>query len=102
LRLASVFLRKRVQGGKSWYPAVHSLVRFNFGNQNAVDVPNVVDPTIAGEKPNGEVILRNVTLTSSMPFSGGIVSVKFLGQAAIGCWRGRGHRREATRAPTRH
>jgi hypothetical protein len=50
-------------------------VRFNFGNQNAVDVPNVVDPTIAGEKPSGEVILRNVTLTSSMPFSGGIVSV---------------------------
>ncbi|MGA2289058.1 hypothetical protein [Bradyrhizobium sp.] len=75
LRLASVFLHKRVQGGKSWYPAVHSLVRFNFGNQNAVDVPNVVDPKIAGEKPSGEVILRNVTLTSSMPFSGGIVSI---------------------------
>lgn len=73
LRLASVFLHKRVQGGKSWYPAVHSLVRFDFAGQK-VDVPNIVDPTIGSQK-SGETILRDVSLTPAMPFSGGMISI---------------------------
>jgi hypothetical protein len=74
LRLGSVFLHKRVEGGKSWYPAVHSLVQFAFADQPKVDVPNIVDPTIGGQK-TGETLLRDVTLTPAMPFSGGTVSV---------------------------
>jgi len=77
LRLAEMFLKKDVKMGSSWYPAVHSLVRFDFGNQPQFEVPNIVDPVIQGMKPRGagDVIVRGLALTPPMPFRGGNVAI---------------------------
>src|SRR3954452_21920379 len=39
LRVCQMYLSKEVQAARSWYPAVHSLVRFQFGDQPAVEIP---------------------------------------------------------------
>jgi hypothetical protein len=44
LRLASMFLKKETRWFSSWYPAVHSIVRFNFGDRT-IEVPNIADVT---------------------------------------------------------
>lgn len=77
LWLAEMSLKRDRDWFKTWHPAVHSLVHFQFGSQ-LVDVPNIV----------GEQRLRNVDaahlergislnypLTTLMPFSGGVVEV---------------------------
>jgi hypothetical protein len=75
LRVASMFLRKRVKGAKSWYPALHSVVRITLGDQNAVDIPSITDPSIGNMKGNGNILLRDLVLTSALPFSGGTISI---------------------------
>ena len=77
LRLSEMFLKKAVSGATAWYPAVHSLVRFDFGNQKQVEIPNIADSTRVGlqQTNHGDVIARNFALTPAMPFSGGLVSV---------------------------
>lgn len=74
LRLTEMFLRKEVQAGSTWYPAVHSHVRCQFGNQ-VVDIPNVADATRVGMQQNaqGHVIARNFMLTPTLPFNGDVV-----------------------------
>src|SRR6185436_19860400 len=44
LRLASMFLKKQTEWFSTWYPAVHSIVRFDFGNRS-IEVPNIADST---------------------------------------------------------
>ncbi|MDQ3685364.1 MAG: C25 family cysteine peptidase [Acidobacteriota bacterium] len=77
LWLSEMFLNKEVQGAKSWYPAVHSLASFDFGNQ-PVEIPNIADTTRIGAQPNrmGDVIARNFQLTPPMPFNGGTVTLQ--------------------------
>jgi hypothetical protein len=76
LRLCQMFLKKEVWAAKTWYPTVHSLVKFDFGNQQSVEVPNLVDPSIAGVSDGqGNVITSNLVLTPAVPFSGGTMAV---------------------------
>lgn len=78
LRLAEMFLKKDVQWFKSIYPAVHSLVRFDFGNQ-PIEIPNIADSTRVGmqesKQGGGDMIARNFMLTPTVPFNGGIISI---------------------------
>jgi hypothetical protein len=76
LRLASMFLKKETRWCSSWYPAVHSIVRFNFGDRT-IEVPNIADVTRLGMKATdrGDVIARNFLLTPTVPFNGGTVSL---------------------------
>jgi hypothetical protein len=76
LRLASMFLKKQTQWFTSWYPAVHSVVRFDFGDQK-IEIPNIADSTklVMQQTPQGDVIARNFILTPTMPFNGGVVSI---------------------------
>lgn len=75
LRVASMFLQKRVKGGISWYPALHSVVRIALGDQPAVDIPSITDPSIGNTKGNGNIVLKDLVLSTAMPFSGGTISV---------------------------
>jgi hypothetical protein len=76
LRLAGMFLRKEVEWFRSWYPAVHSVVRFNFGDQR-VELPYIADSTRVGMQQNGrgDVVARNFMLTPAMAFNGGTVDL---------------------------
>jgi len=76
LRLSDMFLTKQVAWFKSWYPAVHSLVRFEFGNRS-LEVPNIADSTRVGMQQGGQgdVVARNFVLTPTIPFNGGIISL---------------------------
>jgi hypothetical protein len=77
LWLSEMSLRRDRDWFKTWHPAVHSLVHFQFGSQ-VVDVPNIV-----GEQGLKDVdaahlersISQNYPLTALMPFSGGVVEV---------------------------
>jgi hypothetical protein len=77
LRLAEMFLAKQVQGARSWYPAVHSVVRCSFGDQ-LVEIPNIADATRVGalqQSAQGDVVARNFVLVPTMPFAGGTVEL---------------------------
>ncbi len=88
LRLASMFLKKETEWFSSWYPAVHSVVRFNFGDRT-IEVPNIADATRLGIKQTerGDVIARNFLLTPTVPFNGGTVSLS----AGLFALRGQNH-----------
>lgn len=76
LRLAEMFLKKEEAWFKSWYPAVHCLVRFDFGSQ-AVEIPNIADASSVGMQKcaSGDVIAKNFVMTPTMPFNGGVMTV---------------------------
>lgn len=77
-RLRSMFLSKQVAWFQSLYPAVHSLVRLNFGNVDSVEIPNIADTTKLRIQPKGgqgDIVARDFPLTPTLPFNGGIVSV---------------------------
>jgi hypothetical protein len=77
LWLVQMFLTKQVAAFQQWYPAVQSLVRFQFGT-NTVEIPNLADPTKAlqmEQTPKGDVIFRRKALTPLMPFNGGTVEL---------------------------
>lgn len=74
LRIADMFLQRRVQWLSRVYPAVHSLVRFQFGSRT-VEIPSVADASQVGMQrtDRGEVIARNFVLTPPMPYNGGTI-----------------------------
>ena len=77
IKLVEMFLSKQVAWFQSLYPAVHSLVRCNFGGQ-AIDIPQVADLTKLGIQPSGgqgDIIARNFIMSPTLPFKGGTVSV---------------------------
>ncbi|MBV9958266.1 MAG: CHAT domain-containing protein [Acidobacteria bacterium] len=76
LRLADMFLRKEVAWGQSWYPAVHSIIRFDFA-ERSVEIPGIADWSRVGlqNNGNGDVVGHNYMLTQAMPFNGGVVSL---------------------------
>jgi hypothetical protein len=78
LWLAEMFLQKQTRTGVSWYPAVHALVRLDFGSQR-VEIPNIASAARVGlqqaEGGSGDVVARNFPLTPTVPFNGGTVDV---------------------------
>ena len=76
LRLVEMYLKKRVEWFQSWYPAVHSLVRFDFGSKR-IEVPFIADAARLALDGAGaeDVITRNFMLTPAVPFNGGTVDL---------------------------
>ncbi|HWA72258.1 MAG TPA: hypothetical protein VG937_07995 [Polyangiaceae bacterium] len=75
--MPSMFLKKEVAWFSTLYPAVHSLVKLTFGD-NQVELPNIADSTKLGIQPKGgqgDVISKNYLLLPTMPFNGGVVSL---------------------------
>src|SRR5690348_3548722 len=63
---------------QSWQPAIHSVVRFDFGGKT-VEIPHVVGPlSLPGVDASnlGNVVQLNYPLTALMPFNGGTVSIE--------------------------
>ena len=61
----------------TWHPAVHSLVRLRFGDQD-VDLPRVSGPmTLPGldQAHLGQIVHLDHPLTPLLPFNGGIVEI---------------------------
>ncbi len=77
LWLTEMSLKSDREWFKTWHPAVHSLVRFQFGTHN-VDVPNIVgEQGLMGidSAHLDRAVSLNYPLTALMPFSGGVVEV---------------------------
>jgi len=77
LRLAQMSLQKDRTWGKSWYPAVHSLVRLSFGGKTQ-EIPNVADAGRAGLKAEreGTFVGGNFPLTTTLPFNDGVIELE--------------------------
>jgi hypothetical protein len=77
LWLAHAYLAKKVQYLQTWFPAVHSLVQFDFQGE-AVEFPLVADSTkskMTKDNMTGDVISQNFVLTPLIPFNNGTVSL---------------------------
>lgn len=76
VRLAEMFLKQQVSWFKNWYPAVHSLVKFDFGQQQ-IEIPNLADAARLGipSSGQGDIVARNFMLTPTIPFNGGTLSL---------------------------
>jgi hypothetical protein len=76
LRIADMFLQRKVQWLSRVYPALHSRVRFEFGSRT-VEIPSVSDASRVGMQrtDRGDVIARNFVLTPPMPFNGGTIDL---------------------------
>jgi hypothetical protein len=77
LWLSEMHLKRDRDWFKSWYPVTHTLVRFQFGEQQ-VEIPNVAGPlklngVNAGNLEN--VVKLNYAMTTLMPFRGGTVEI---------------------------
>jgi hypothetical protein len=77
LWLSEMFLDKRVDWFREWYPMAHTLVSFQFGDQN-LQVPHVAGASqLKGvtEESLNRMVSLNYQLTTLMPFNGGVVEV---------------------------
>ncbi|MGB8508670.1 MAG: hypothetical protein WCD76_09710 [Pyrinomonadaceae bacterium] len=77
LWLTEMYLKKERAWFKSWYPVVHSLIRFQFGSQ-IVEIPNVAGPMHLKGVTDSNLehsIQLNYNLTTLMPYNGGVVEI---------------------------
>jgi hypothetical protein len=77
LWLAEMHLKRDFEWFKTWYPVAHTLVRFQFGEQQ-VEVANVAGPLkLHGVDANNleDVVKLNYPMTTLMPFRGGVVEI---------------------------
>lgn len=77
LWLTEMYLKKEREWFKSWYPVVHSLVRFQFGSQS-VEIPHLAGPMHlegVNDASLDRVIGLNHNLTTLMPYNGGVVEL---------------------------
>lgn len=83
LWLAEMFLQEKVNWGTVYFPAVHSMVDFQFGSDR-ISVPGVADASKIGLRDDGrgDWVASNFLLTPLIPFNGGVVEVS-AGLAAI-------------------
>jgi len=75
--LSEMYLKRDRDWFNSWHPAVHSLIRFQFGTQE-VEIPHVAGPLKlkdVNENNLDRVIQLNYPMTTLMPFNGGVVEV---------------------------
>lgn len=76
VRMARMFLRNASTWTQQWLPAVQSYISFQFGNGQA-EIPNVADASRAKlqQTGTGDLVIRNMPLTPTVPFHGGLVSI---------------------------
>ena len=77
LWLNELYLKSDRDWFNSYYPVVHSLVRFNFGNRQ-VEIPYIAGPSNLNDVDSNnldKVIQLNYPLTPLMPFNGGTVEM---------------------------
>ena len=77
LRLARMFLKYQRTWFQEWFPAVQSHVRFDAGSLT-IELPNVADAKRARLPVDGSaapLIIRNVPLTPTVPFDGGLLEL---------------------------
>jgi hypothetical protein len=77
LWLSEIYLKKEREWFKSWYPVVHSLVKFQFGSQ-LVEIPHIAGPLHLKGLNQGNLehaIQLNHNLTTLMPYNGGVVEL---------------------------
>jgi hypothetical protein len=77
LWLSEMYLAKDLEWFKSWYPVVHSIIHFQFGNQE-VSLPYVAGSLNLKDVNStnlDRVIQLNHPMTTLMPFNGGVVEV---------------------------
>lgn len=77
LWLAEMYLKNDTEWFQKWYPAVHSLISFQFGSQS-VEIPHIAGSlNLKDFKANNlEKVLRlNYPMTTLMPFNGGVVEL---------------------------
>jgi hypothetical protein len=77
LWLTEMSLKRDRDWFKTWHPAVHSLVHFQFGDR-VIDVPNIVGEHGLKDVDSAHLernIAQNYPLTALMPYSGGVVDV---------------------------
>ena len=75
--LTEMYLKKDREWFKSWYPVVHSLVKFQFGLQ-VVEIPHVAGPMHLNGLNEGSLdraLQLNHNLTTLMPYNGGVVEL---------------------------
>lgn len=76
LWLAEMYLKAQVRYFQTWYPAVHSILKFDFNGQQ-VEVPNVADASKVGMRQieRGDVVAVNFVLTPLIPFNSGVIDL---------------------------
>ena len=77
LWLVEMYLKNDVQWFQQWYPAVHSLISFQFGSQK-VEIPHIAGSlNIQDFNANNlqKVVRMNYSMTTLMPFNGGVVEI---------------------------
>lgn len=77
LWLSEMYLAKDREWFKSWYPVVHSIIHFQFGNQE-ISLPYVAGSLNLKDINSSnmdKVIQLNHPMTTLMPFNGGVVEV---------------------------
>src|SRR5207245_9158975 len=77
LWLSEMFLKRDVEWFRTRHPAVHAVVRFDFGDKK-IELPTVAglfDLPGIDTKNLGDVIQLNYQLTGLLPFNGGSVEI---------------------------
>jgi hypothetical protein len=76
LRLVEMFITKKTWLGKTWYPAVHGLVKATYAGAD-LELPSVADTSKLFEEQagTGDVVARNFQLTPLLPYRGGAVEI---------------------------
>ena len=77
LWLTEMYLKREREWFKSWYPVVHSLIRFQFGSQ-IVEIPHIAGPMHLNGVTDANLdraIQLNHNLTTLMPYNGGVVEL---------------------------
>jgi hypothetical protein len=76
LRVTEMYLAHSRKWGTEFYPAVHALTRFRFGDAE-VDIPNAIDPlALPGVETSADVVIkRDDAMTALLPFHGGTVGI---------------------------
>ena len=70
VRLVEMFITKKTWLGKSWYPALHGLVKATYGSGD-IELPSVADTSKLFEEQagTGDVVARNFYLTPLLALS---------------------------------
>jgi hypothetical protein len=74
---AHVYLAKKTTFLQSWFPAVHSLVQFDFQGEK-IEFPTVSDSSrvaLNQSAGTGDVVARNYPITPLIPFNDGVISL---------------------------
>lgn len=75
--ITEMFIRRDRDWFRTWHPAVHSLVRCQFGSQE-VEIPNIAGELKLPDVDSAhleKVVGLNYPLTNLIPFNGGVVEV---------------------------